>query len=57
MVKPWAKAIAVIPLSPRRPDHGRGAGADEYECEGANELRKNPGGQMVLHFDLLTKTI
>ena len=30
-------------------DHGRGAGADEHEREGADELRKELGCNMVGH--------
>ena len=35
------------------PDHGRGPSADEHES--ADELRKKPGGKVVLHFGLRTK--
>ena len=38
------------------PDRCGGAGTDEHECEGADELRKEPSGKMVLHFGLRTKT-
>src|ERR1700719_2620812 len=39
------------------PDHGRGPSADEHERESADELRKKLGGKVVLHFDLLIRTI
>ncbi len=35
------------------PDHGRCPSADEHES--ADELRKKPGGRVVLHFGLRTK--